>query len=106
PVPVFINDRMDIAMISGAAGVHLGESDLPPATARRIAPAGFVIGATVGNDEEALRGITADYWGIGPRHGSRTKRDAGAALGMDRATELRLMGRVPAVLIGGVEPSD
>jgi thiamine-phosphate pyrophosphorylase len=47
PVPVFVNDRLDLALAAGAAGVHLGPDDLAPALARRIAPAGFWIGASV-----------------------------------------------------------
>lgn len=107
PVPVLINDRLDIALAAGAAGVHLGAEDLPPERARRIAPAGFIVGATVGNAEEAGRGRAADFWGIGPLHSTATKADAGAALGLAGARELLAHGGgKPAVLIGGVRPTD
>lgn len=107
PVPVFVNDRLDIALAAGAAGVHLGADDLAPALARRIAPPGFVIGASVGNDAEMERGASADYWGIGPLHTTPTKHDAGAALGLDgvAAIAARAGGR-PCVAIGGVAPDD
>lgn len=107
PVPVFLNDRVDVALAAKAAGVHLGSDDLAPALARRIVPPGFVIGASVGVAEEVVRGAAADYWGIGPLHGTATKGDAGAALGLDGAAALlaRAEGR-PCVVIGGVQPED
>jgi thiamine-phosphate pyrophosphorylase len=107
PVPVFVNDRMDIALAANAAGVHLGIDDLPPERARRIAPAGFWIGASVGSDGEVPRGRVADYWGIGPLNGSSTKSDVGPALGVDGVTSLlKQAGGRPCVVIGAVTPSD
>ncbi|MGH7522705.1 MAG: thiamine phosphate synthase [Gemmatimonadales bacterium] len=106
-VPVFVNDRLDIAIAAGAAGVHLGADDLPPALTRRVAPAGLAVGASVGDVAEVIRGATADYWGIGPLRTTTTKGDAGSALGLDGATALlrQAAGR-PCVLIGGVLPID
>lgn len=107
PVPVFVNDRLDVALAAGAAGVHLGPDDLAPALARRIAPAGFLVGASVGRDDEIARGAAADYWGIGPLRATRTKGDAGAALGWEGAAHFlaRAEGR-PCVAIGGIVPAD
>ncbi|MEP6591863.1 MAG: thiamine phosphate synthase, partial [Gemmatimonadota bacterium] len=106
-VPLFLNDRIDVALAVGAAGVHLGPDDLSPALARRIAPAGFVIGASVGSAAEVARGAAADYWGIGPLHDTATKADAGVALGWEGATALRrLGGERPCVIIGAVTPDD
>ncbi|MGH7583903.1 MAG: thiamine phosphate synthase [Gemmatimonadales bacterium] len=107
PVPVLVNDRLDVALAAGAAGVHLGADDLPPDLARRIAPAGFIIGASVGLDLEVARGASADYWGIGPLRSTTTKHDAGAPIGIDGAMRLlrRADGR-PCLLIGGVTPAD
>ncbi len=106
-VPVFVNDRLDVAIAAGAAGAHLGPDDLFPERARRIAPPGFVIGASVGSDSEVERAVAADYWGIGPLHGSATKIDAGAALGWEGAGRLLARaGMRPCVIIGGVTPGD
>jgi thiamine-phosphate pyrophosphorylase len=107
PVPIIINDRLDIALAAGAAGVHLGATDLAPELARRIVPPGFVIGASVGDQAEATRGATADYWGIGPFRTSTTKPDAGDALGLAGLQQLhsRAAGR-PCVAIGGIQPED
>jgi thiamine-phosphate diphosphorylase len=107
PVPLFVNDRFEIAVAVGAHGVHLGADDLAPGVARRRAPAGFWVGASVGSVEESLRAGPADYWGIGPLHPTATKPDAGVALGLSAAGELRaLAGDRPCVVIGGVRPED
>lgn len=106
-VPLFLNDRLDVALAVGAAGVHLGSDDLSPALARRLVPPGFVIGASVGTAAEITRGAPADYWGIGPLHQSATKFAAGAALGWAGARTLRAQaGGRPCVVIGGVRPED
>lgn len=107
-VPLLINDRLDVALAVGAAGVHLGPDDLPIGVARRIAPPGFVIGASVGSAAEAEQGAGADYWGVGPLRATATKRDAGSAIGVEGfGTIVRLAPTgVPCVAIGGVLPED
>jgi thiamine-phosphate pyrophosphorylase len=106
-VPVLVNDRPDVAFAAGAAGVHLGSEDLPVALVRRIAPPGFIIGASVGSEAEAAHAREADYWGIGPWSASPTKRDAGVALGANGFAALvrRAEGR-PCIAIGAVRPED
>lgn len=107
PVPVLINDRPDVALAVGAAGVHLGEGDLEVARVRAIAPAGFVIGASVGHAAEAARGAGADYWGVGPWRVTSTKADAGAAIGAAGfAAVVRLPDAPPCIAIGAVRPTD
>jgi thiamine-phosphate pyrophosphorylase len=106
-VPVLVNDRPDVALASGAAGVHLGGEDLPVALVRRIAPPEFVIGASVGSEAEAGNAGEADYWGIGPWRVSPTKRDAGPALGPEGfAALVRRAGGRPCLAIGAVRPED
>ncbi len=96
-IPVLVNDRPDIALAAGAAGVHLGPDDLPVPLARRIAPPHFLIGASVGSPEEADSAGEADYWGVGPWRATGTKADAGAALGSDGFGRLvELAGGSPA----------
>ncbi len=107
PVPVLINDRLDVALAAGAGGVHLGGDDLPVARARALVPPGFVIGASVGDEGEAARVAGADYWGVGPWRMTGTKADAGAALGPAGFRRIgALAGLVPCVAIGGVTPAD
>lgn len=106
-VPVLVNDRPDIALAAGAAGVHLGADDLPVALARAGAPAGFVIGASVGSAGEAAEAGKADYWGIGPWRVTTTKADAGPGLGADGfARMVRLGEGKPCLAIGSVRPED
>ena len=106
-IPVLVNDRADVALSCGAAGVHLGPEDVPGPLVRTIAPAGFVIGASVGDEAEAEAGRGADYWGIGPYRATGTKTDAGVPLGPARLAEItRWSEGRPCVAIGGVTPED
>ncbi|MFN2399412.1 MAG: thiamine phosphate synthase, partial [Gemmatimonadaceae bacterium] len=82
PVPLIVNDRVDVAIASGAAGVHVGADDLPVSAVRRIAPAGFIVGASVGSDAESIAARGADYAGIGPVFGTPSKTDAGPDIGI------------------------
>ncbi|MEO8090460.1 MAG: thiamine phosphate synthase [Gemmatimonadales bacterium] len=106
-IPVLVNDRPDVAIAAGAAGVHLGPDDMPVGLARRIAPPGFVVGASVGTEEEAGLAGEADYWGIGPWRATGTKQEAGIGLGATGFGRLlRLAGYRPVLAIGGVAPED
>jgi len=69
---------------------------------RRIAPPGFIIGASVGSDDEVARAVGADYVGIGPVYATGSKADAGDAIGPERFAELARRCGVPAVAIGGI----
>ena len=102
PVPVIVNDRADIAIMSGAAGVHVGAGDLPVAAIRALAPASFVIGASLGSHAELDGARGADYVGIGPAFSSQSKADAGAPLSPDEINELQKLAGVQAIAIGGI----
>lgn len=106
-IPVLVNDRPDVALAAGAAGVHLGADDVPVSLARRLAPPGFIVGASVGSEEEAAAAAEADYWGIGPWGVTTTKADAGQGLGPAGFGRLvRLGGGRPCIAIGAVGPED
>lgn len=106
-VPVLVNDRADVAIAAGAAGVHVGPDDLAPDRIRRIAPPGFVIGCSVGLAEEAPRGAAADYWGVGPYAATETKVNAGAPLGARGFAAIVGLGDGrPCIAIGAVRPAD
>jgi thiamine-phosphate pyrophosphorylase len=106
-VPVLVNDRLDVALAAGAAGVHLGADDLPVRLARRAAPQGFLIGASVGTPRELRGGSGADYWGVGPWRATATKGDAGAALGAAGFGAIAAAAHgIPCVAIGGLQPGD
>ena len=101
-VPVIVNDRADIALAAGAAGVHVGEADLPVDAVRRFAPAGFIIGASLGSDAELVNAMNADYVGIGPVFASDSKNDAGVAIGVAGFEKLAALVPHPAVAVGGI----
>lgn len=101
-VPVIVNDRADVAIAAGAAGVHLGPDDVPPAVVRSFAPDGFIIGASVGTAGEVGGAEGADYVGIGPVFATGSKSDAGAAIGVGGFSLLAAATGLPAVGIGGI----
>jgi thiamine-phosphate pyrophosphorylase len=101
-VPVIVNDRADIALAAGAAGVHLGEADLPVSAVRRFAPRAFIIGASLGSEAELANAKAADYVGIGPIFGTDSKGDAGRAIGAEGFTRLAKLGGLPAIAVGGI----
>lgn len=83
PVPVLVNDRVDVALAAGAAGAHLGHDDPPLDALRPEVPPGFLLGVSVGSVQEAarVREWPADYWSVGPCFSTGNKADAGPALG-------------------------
>lgn len=102
-VPLIINDRLDIAMAVGAAGVHLGQDDLPCAAARRILGEDYIIGVSAHNPAEAKAALErgADYLGCGAVFGTATKADV-KKLGTEGLTAICREKGLPVVGIGGV----
>jgi thiamine-phosphate pyrophosphorylase len=99
-----VNDRFDISLAARADGVHLGVDDLPVATVRALAPAGFVIGYSPETDEQAAgsRPNGADYVGVGPVFGTNSKSDAGVPIGLEMLKRRIEIAGIPVVGIGGV----
>ena len=102
-VPLIINDRLDIAMAVGAAGVHLGQDDLPCAAARKILGEDYLIGVSAHNPAEAKAALQngADYLGCGAVFGTATKADV-QKLGTDGLAAICREKGLPVVGIGGV----
>ena len=102
-VPLIINDRLDIAMAVGAAGVHLGQDDLPCAAARKILGEDYIIGVSAHNPAEAKAALQsgADYLGCGAVFGTATKADV-KKLGTEGLTTICREKGLPVVGIGGV----
>jgi thiamine-phosphate pyrophosphorylase len=102
---VIVNDRADLARMAGAAGVHVGQDDVPPAQVRQLLGPGAVIGLsthTMTQVEEALL-EPVDYIAVGPVFGTRTKDTGYDAVGLDFVSAAaRLAGAVPIVAIGGM----
>jgi thiamine-phosphate pyrophosphorylase len=112
-VPVLVNDAVDVALLAGADGVHVGQDDLPAAEVRTLLGPDRLLGLTVESaaDLDAavrLPGGTVDVVGIGPVWATPTKPDAGPGLGPDRVRELTARahaGGLRAVAIGGIDAS-
>ncbi len=102
-VPLIINDRLDIALASGAAGVHLGQSDLPAAAARRILGPDKIIGVSASTpaQAEAAQAAGADYLGVGAMFPTGTKTDADI-VSMEELKKIRAAVSIPIVAIGGI----
>ncbi len=106
-VPVYVNDRLDVALAAGAHGVHLGAADLPPGRVRAIVPSRLRVGLSVGSHTEAHEAADAPahYWSLGPFAHTTSKADAGAPLGADGFRTLRSLAPegVPVIGIGGID---
>jgi thiamine-phosphate pyrophosphorylase len=102
-IPLIVNDRLDIALASGADGVHLGAEDLSVYAAKRLVPEGFIVGATAHSVEEGRRAEAegADYVGVGAAFPSGTKKGA-AVLGVAGIREVCSAISLPTVAIGGI----
>ena len=126
-VPLLVNDRLDIALLSGADGVHLGQDDIPVAEARRMSDLffvnsamsrqsnttnkltgnSFIIGATAHNVQEALaaEAAGADYLGCGAVFATSTKKDT-VPLGLEGLKAIRKAVHIPITAIAGITPDN
>lgn len=102
-VPLIVNDAVDVALQSGADGVHVGAEDEAVAHIRRIAPNGFIIGATCKTVEQAQAAERdgADYMGVGALFPSLTKPNA-VRITNERLRAICSSVAIPAVAIGGI----
>lgn len=104
---VVVNDRPDLAMLAGADGVHLGQSDLGPAEVRKLAGNALMIGVSTSNLEQAKRARDegADYCGVGPMFATTTKHKPDLA-GPDYLREYLAWDGLPHLAIGGINPDN
>jgi thiamine-phosphate pyrophosphorylase len=105
---VIVNDRADLALLSGADGVHVGDDDLPVAEARRLVGEGLLVGRTCRSAEEARAAIAAgaDHVGFGPIFPSRTKPLALPPRGLEALRDLARTLGAPVVAISGIDLSN
>lgn len=105
-IPLIVNDRVDVAAAVGAAGVHLGGSDMPADAARAILGDDALIGLSIGTPAELhteeKRLAFVDYIGTGPVFSTSTKSDAGSAIGTSGLSEVAAQLALPCVAIGGI----
>ena len=106
-VPLIINDRIDIALAVDAAGVHLGQEDIPAKEARRIMREEKVIGVSARTVELARKAVEdgADYLGVGAMFATSTKGNA-KVIGKEKLKEIRAAVSIPIVAIGGINHSN
>ncbi|GBE15793.1 MAG TPA: thiamine phosphate synthase [Proteobacteria bacterium] len=104
-IPLIVNDRLDVALACGAAGVHLGQDDMDPEDARKIAGPGFIIGVSITTRDEALRArdAGADYLAANGVFPTATKTDLGSPLGIEGVRALAEATDLPLVAIGGID---
>lgn len=103
-VPMIINDRLDVAQAVEADGVHLGQNDMPLATARRIVGNSMLIGISAESLRDAVDAARggADYIGVSPIFDTPTKTDTAPALGLEGLSAIRRVVTIPLVAIGGL----
>lgn len=105
-VPLLVSDRVDVALAVDADGVHVGGNDLPASVVRRLAPAGFIIGASVGSMDEVSRADGADFVAIGPVFAASSSGGEGTTMGVALFSEIARACEVPAIAVGGVAPQN
>lgn len=98
-----VNDHLDIALLAGADGVHLGQGDLPVAEARRIAGPDFIIGASAASPAAArlAAGAGADYIGAGPAYATPVKAGK-PVIGPEGIRDVAAAVEIPVFAIGGI----
>jgi thiamine-phosphate pyrophosphorylase len=104
-VEIIVNDRVDVALISGAGGVHLGQDDVPPVEARRILGLDRMIGFSTHNLQQAKRAekLPVDYVAVGPIFLTATKEKPDAVVGLENLSAICQAIRKPVVAIGGIK---
>ena len=106
-IPLIINDRADIALAADAAGVHLGQSDLPAAAARAVLGPDKILGVSAARVDEAVKAVEdgADYLGVGAMYATGTKSNT-RPVSMELLQRIRQAVPVPIVVIGGIGPKN
>lgn len=103
-VPFLINDRVDISLACGAAGVHLGQDDMPPDRAKKLLGRSKIIGVSVNTLKEAREAerLGADYVGLGPIYATTTKNTDLPIVGSEGIRRMHKLIDIPIIAIGGI----
>jgi thiamine-phosphate pyrophosphorylase len=105
-VTFIINDHVDLAMLVGADGVHIGQDDLPPEAVRRLVGADMIIGLSTHSASQALEAVqcgVVDYIGVGPIFKTQTKQDVCNPVGLGYLEFVVKNINLPFVAIGGIK---
>jgi thiamine-phosphate pyrophosphorylase len=102
---IIVNDRVDVALIAGAGGVHLGQDDVPPVEARRILGLDPMIGFSTHNLEQAMQAekLPVDYVAVGPIFLTTTKEKPDPVVGLENLNAICQAIRKPVIAIGGIK---
>ncbi|MDO7788092.1 thiamine phosphate synthase [Desulforamulus aquiferis] len=105
-VTFIVNDDIDLAMIVGADGVHVGQEDLPPEKVRELVGSEMLIGLSTHSPEQAMeaqKSKAVDYIGVGPIYPTGTKKDVCAPVGLEYLEYVANKIDLPFVAIGGIK---
>ncbi|PML15296.1 thiamine-phosphate diphosphorylase [Vibrio breoganii] len=107
-VPLIINDRVDVALAVDACGVHLGQSDMPVADARRLLGDDKLLGLSVESEEQLLeaQSFAVDYLGVSAIFATPTKTNTVKHWGIEGLTKAVELSKLPLVAIGGINDSN
>jgi thiamine-phosphate pyrophosphorylase len=104
-IPLVVNDRIDVALAVGADGVHLGQTDLPLGSARRLLGGHpMLIGVSTHDLDQVRAARGADYLGFGPVFATSTKANPDPVRGLELLAEAVRATPLPVVAIGGITP--
>lgn len=106
-VPLIVNDRLDIALAVGSAGIHIGQSDLPAAVVKKIIGEHMILGVSATNASEAIQAQKdgADYIGVGAMIPTDSKADA-KIVSREELAAIREAVTIPIMIIGGLNKSN
>ncbi|MDD4588008.1 MAG: thiamine phosphate synthase [Heliobacteriaceae bacterium] len=104
-VALVVNDDLDLALLVGADGLHLGQEDLPVAQARELGGPDLIIGVSTHSPVQARAAVAAgaDYIGVGPLFATKTKKDVCAPVGLEYLDYVVANIALPFVAIGGIK---
>jgi len=107
-VPLIINDRIDVALAVKAAGVHVGQDDMPYEMARTLMGPNAIVGLSVETWEDVERAekLDCDYLGVSPVFETPTKTDTKGSWGLEGLSKIKAFSRHPLVAIGGLNPGN
>ena len=107
-VPLIINDRMDVVLAAGADGLHIGQSDMPYETARRLLGHEKIIGLSVENMRQVYEtnNLDVNYIGISPVFSTSTKTNTALPFGLEGIRQVMAITKHPAVAIGGINANN
>ena len=103
-IPLIVNDRVNVALIIGADGVHVGQSDMPADKVKKLIGPNMILGVSASTVAQAIKAQKdgADYLGVGPVFSTQTKTDADPPIGLHGLSDIRNAVSLPIVAIGGI----